>query len=429
MEVRMSLENAYITEDGKFDIEKGLEAAGLKAAVCFKKGEITPWGVRESDSKETLFRRGLETILSDHVTPSQQVPISIEVYGIPKILCMYINNFEMQAADERSLRYTEVKENEYISKEEFELYDKWMIKLQDILHKDYGKFFLESNGNDKKRSDSAIKKIAQENARSFVTVFTPTSITYTSNLSEFNKMALQIEKTLNSKNNTLLEEKTLPYLEEFYNKLKKLNIVITNNSIWNINSEQAEAHKLPKNDKLLYTDPKFLNLNLFSNKNKFSSMHKPDEFGYSFHATREISLAGFAQLQRHRTLDTELEVMDEYKFFVPEFLKEYPDLVNEWIEDSKIVKDIYPQGQIIYVDMKGTLQRFVTYIGGERACNRAQYEISKFYIDFISEYYQGIKDEELKEILKPYVGVYRCRTKNYACGSPCFGGPRIDRKY
>ena len=100
MEIRLSKEQYYI-KDGKFDQLEALKTAGLKAAVCFKQGDITPWDVRV-ESEETLVRRGIDTILSDHVTPSQQVPISLEMYGIPKIICMYLNNLGKQIGVERS---------------------------------------------------------------------------------------------------------------------------------------------------------------------------------------------------------------------------------------------------------------------------------------------------------------------------------------
>jgi len=93
MEIRLAKENYYLTEDGKFNQREALKTAGLKAAVCFKPGNITPWGIRENEDDFVLLKRGISTITSDHVTPSQQVPVSIEIYEIPKIVCMYLNNY------------------------------------------------------------------------------------------------------------------------------------------------------------------------------------------------------------------------------------------------------------------------------------------------------------------------------------------------
>lgn len=441
MEVRLSKENYFINEDGTFNQIEALKTAGLKAAVCFKPGAITPWDIRDKESDEILIKRGIGTITADHVTPSQQVPVSLEIYDIPKIICMYLNNLGMQAADERSLRYTEVKDNDYLTNEEIETYNKWMTILQEVLWNDYHKYFMMSNNNDEKKAKMAIKKMAQENARSFITVFMPTSLTITSNFSEFNKLALQIERTINAKNNTELEELAIPYLKDFLNQLKKLGVVITNHDIWlldtTLDTDLATELKIPNNDKYLYRDTKGIELNLFANKNKFSGISMPDEFGVSFHATRDISFAGFAQLQRHRTLRTELEVRGE-EFFVPEFIKSYKELVREWYQDIYKIKNLcYPQGQMIRVGMEGTLKDLISYIGSERACNRAQYEISKFYLDLLNDYKENFKngnaqdffDENYADLITPYLGVYRCRTKDYKCPTPCPGGPRENRKF
>ena len=435
MEIRLSKEQYYIN-DGKFNQIEALKTAGLKAAVCFKQGDIKPWDVRE-ESEETLIRRGLDTILSDHVTPSQQVPISLEIYGIPKIVCMYLNNLGMQAADERSLRYTEIKDSEvlkdYISNDEIKIYTKWLNTIQEVLWKDYKDFFLKTNNNDEKKARIAIKKIAQENARSHVSVFMPTSLTYTSNFAEINKLCLQIERTLECETNSELENMAWQYLFEFKEKLKELKVVVTNKDIWEMAPNIAELRNIPKNTDYLYKNPKNLELNLFANKNKFSGIFGPDEFGVSMHATRQISFAGFAQLQRHRTLDTEIFVPEEFKVFIPEFIKPYDFLVEEWIKDSNQINEItYPQGQMIDVGMETTLKKLITYVGSERACNAAQYEISKFYMDLLNDYALTLFHDgklHLYEMAKPYVGKYRCLTKEYKCPSPCNGGPRMNRKF
>lgn len=438
MEVRLAKENYFINEDGSFNQKEALKTAGLKAAVCFKPGEITPWDIREKETDEVLVKRGIGTVTSDHVTPSQQVPVSLELYDVPKIVCMYLNNLGMQAADERSLRYTEVKANNYLSHLEIELYNKWMEIIKQILWNDYQEYFMMSNGNDEKRAKIAIKKLAQENARSFITVFMPTSLTYTCNFSELNKLALQIERTINAKNNTELEKLAIPYLQEFLDKLKDLGVVIRNKDIWVLDVEMDTnlAHELniPYNDDYLYRDTKGIELNLFANKNKFSGIELPDEFGVSFHATRPISFSGFAQLQRHRTIDTEIKVMESPQFFIPRFLSPYKSLIVEWKKDCILAKSVcYPQGQKILASMEGTLKKLVAYVGSERACNRAQFEISDFYMKLIEDYYMALhENENLKqysELLRPHLGMYRCRTKDYKCPTPCPGGPKPDRNF
>jgi len=270
----------------------------------------------------------------------------------------------------------------------------------------------------------------------------PTSLTITSNFAELNKLALQINRTINASNNTELEELSIPYLTEFIIQLRKLGVIILNYDIhgidYELKSNIAKELNIPKDFNNLYKDTKHIELNLFANKNKFSGIKMPAEYGVSFHATRKISFAGFAQLQRHRTLKTEIEVPEYNEVFVPAFLEPYEDLVKSWIDDYRTLEiSRYPQGRKILTSMEGTLKDLITYVGSERACNRAQYEIAEFYQAFLEHYYEALKNKEslnynvtqYKELIKPYVGVYRCRTKDYKCPTPCPGGPKENRKF
>lgn len=430
MEVRLVKEQYYVDEEGKFKQKEALRTTGMKAAVCFKPGNIKPWEIGDLESDDVLVKRGVSTIVSDHVTPSQQVPVSIEAYDIPKVVCMYLENIGMQAADERSLRYTEFIDVNGVSDVEIRLYNKWLKKIQDVLWKDYANFFLRANQNDEKKAKNAIKKIAQENARFFLSIKVTTALTYTSNLAELNKVALQIEKLLKSEEKNEFEQMAAPFLDEFYNKLKELKILLTNNDIWNIAPEVARSFKLSKDDNLVYHDPKSIDLNLLTEHNKFITGSE-DEFGISFNATRPISLAGYAQFERHRTIRTSISIPSDYNFFVPKFIEAYDSLAIEWIRDSLLVQKVFPQGQLIDMSLQGSIYDLVTYVGGERACTRAQEEITSFYLSLLEDYYNGLKDTkpELASVLKPYVNKYRCQSGCYKCLAPCPGGPRVKRKF
>ena len=124
MKITLDPQSGFLTEDKKkFDKKAALKDTGVKAAVCFREGTITPEMIRETESDERLIERGLNTILSDHTSPSEQPSVSLEIVGIPKIMCMILNNEHQYTADERSLRYTMVEPSEYISDKEVELYN------------------------------------------------------------------------------------------------------------------------------------------------------------------------------------------------------------------------------------------------------------------------------------------------------------------
>ena len=165
---------------------------------------------------------------------------------------MILNNEHQYAADERSLRYTMVEPNEYISSKEVELYNKWLDIFIKILTDEYLDFFKKFNqgkteDSTTKKATSAIKKIAQENARYMVSVFIPTTLTYTVPLAQINKISLYMEKLIASPLNEF-EELIVPYLKEFIQGLRDLDVLIT----------EHDAHELcpklgtPDTDKLLY---------------------------------------------------------------------------------------------------------------------------------------------------------------------------------
>ena len=106
--------NGFV-KDGLYDQKKALEEAGVRAAVCVAKSKdnnlTTTTDIRANNSKANLIRRGLSTISLSHTTPTEQESVSLEITGISRRLCLILNNEKEYAADELSLRYTEVQES------------------------------------------------------------------------------------------------------------------------------------------------------------------------------------------------------------------------------------------------------------------------------------------------------------------------------
>jgi len=120
-----------------------------------------------------------------------------------------------------------------------------------------------------------------------------------------------------------------------------------------------------------------------------------------------------------------------YKNVKPQILaEEYLDLPEGLVEYKMF--SFNGESKIIDVCMDTTLKKLISYVGSERACNNAQYEIALFYMNLLRDCATSLKHDEklhLYEQVKPYVGKYRCLTKTYKCPSPCQGGPRMDRKF
>lgn len=435
MKITLDPQSGFLTKDKKrYNKREALIDTGVKAAVCFREGKITPEMIRESETEERLIERGLNTILSDHTSPSEQPQVSLEIVGIPKILCMILNNEHQYAADERSLRYTKVEPNEYISDKEVELYDKWMNIFINILNDEYLDFFRKFNKGEteektNKKAAIAIKKIAQENARYMVSVFMPTTLTYTVPLAQINKICLYMQRIINNPRNEF-ENLLVPYLNEFIQHLKELDVLVTEHDAYLL----CPKFNTPDTDKILYKNNKQIDLSLFADRNKFSGINMPNEYGVSFSYNMEISFASLAQFHRHRTINYEMTTpkTEEEKFYVPLLLEGKPELTREWLTDILSVNKYYPQGKIVKVNANGPLKHLVNYVGKERACDRAFLETEDMFTNqMLPDIYNGLINEgktELAEILKPYVGKLRCMYPDYTCPGVC-GHPRVRRNF
>lgn len=440
MKLELNPMGAYI-KDGKFNQYDALIDVGVRAALCFKETKddqlMSPTDIRNSEGADILINRGLKTIYSDHTTPSEHQVITLEITGIPKILCMILNNEKQYSADERSLRYTQVEPNEYITELEKDLYDKWLCKFEQIIWNQYQDFYLKTSKGNEKKARIAIHKIAQENARYMVSVLTPTSISYTVPWIQINKLIVYMQRIIDKPLNDL-ESMIVPYLKEFINLCIEKNIVITKNSIYEVaNTSEIVKNKLYNNFKdiinyqgdesFIYKNNKGIDLSLFADRNEFSAINSENEYGYSFSYNNRESFACLAQEQRHRTINFEMNIPDQFQSYVPLIIRDDEKLVQEWINDISMVNKVYPQGQLVNVNRSGSIKNLIKYVAQERACTRAQLEIERLYIHhLIPTIYDNVNDE-IKEKLRPYVKRPRCMYPNYHCPSPC-GNPNIDRK-
>ncbi len=434
MKVTLDSQSGFLTSDKKYDKRAALIDTGVKAAVCFKDGDITPEMIRLQESDDRLIERGLNTVLSDHTSPSEQPTVMLEIVGIPKALCMVLNNEHQYSADERSLRYTLVKESEYISKKEVELYNKWLEIFINILNEEYYPFFLKHHkGNTDeetmKKAGSAIKKIAQENARYMVSMFTPTTLTYTVPFAQINKICVYMNDIIKNPYNEF-EKLLVPYFKDFIKQLKDLDVILT----------EHDAHVLcpklnvPNTDNYLYKNNKHIALSLFAERNKFSGIKLPNEYGVNFSYNMDISVASLAQFHRHRTINYEMlaPTINERKFYIPKLLLGKIDLIHEWLLDISSVNEFYPSGKLLHVNASGSLKYLINYVGKERACDRAFLETEDMFTNkMLPEIYNGLVNSgknELAEQVKPYVLKLRCMYPDYDCPTNC-GHPRIDRKF
>ena len=167
------LPNLYLKEDGTFDLEKALQMSGKIAGLCYAKTSFHD--ILEEDKDKTL-RRIENTLNNGHHSVYDHIWISFYIKNIPKILAMVLNNEKQYTTSEKSLRYTPIDDSLDVSVEEKKAYYKWLEIMKDKIGTKYGEVF----------SKTKIKTLAQENARSFISVFMPTQMVYSTTLRQIN---------------------------------------------------------------------------------------------------------------------------------------------------------------------------------------------------------------------------------------------------
>ena len=138
--------------------EEAVDFSGKSAGICYL-----------PDTIETLFNEPVENtakrangnIKNGHHSVFGHVTYNLCFENIPKILAMILNNEKMYNTSEKSARYTKMSP----SPRENVLYLKWI----DIFKKEISKKYPDFN-------PKRVEKLAQENARYMISVFTPTTI-------------------------------------------------------------------------------------------------------------------------------------------------------------------------------------------------------------------------------------------------------------
>ena len=99
------------------------------------------------------------------------------------------------------------------------------------------------------------------------------------------------------------------------------------------------------------------------------------------------------------------------------------ELEEEWLKDISSLEEYYPQGMLLKINERGTLENFVLKCT-ERLCGAAQLEIMEQTKDTMDKYLEATKnDEVIHNYLLPYSKGARCTFPGFKCNMPCvFGG-------
>lgn len=405
--------------DEEQSITKSAEIfAGRNAGICYMADDY--FSEKASDINACL-KRAERTAKSGHYSVYGHYHLTFLLEGISKAVAMVLNNITTYNTSEKSARYTKMEPETDLEKE---LYKKWQAKFEELI-KAYG--------------EENYVKLAQENARYMISVFTPTTMSYTI---PYNRLLLlfrwinQFSFTIRDYDNKAkMDEYSYSYFDRLASELISLKSALMD-AIDFVNCEDIslEEHKGMYIDLFYNIRPGEFNIHSSDSIDKLKSY-----YGDIYLSTYKASFACVAQLQRHRSLKVKIQ-LDKHKkeFYIPALIKN-TILEKEWSDDmmSLFKNGIHPQGLLVDVVETGIFENFVLKCK-ERLCSRAQYEamditrnqVKKFAssADTNLDYYNQklLKDMTSTE-LEYMDGSYklndevkpRCCFNRYTCKEPC----------
>lgn len=359
--------------------------AGAEAGICYMSKPYFDSYV--SDELKALNRFTTVASTGHHsVAGHSQVAVLFE--GIPKIVAMYLNNLGCYETSEKSGRYTVMTGNSDL---EMEIYHKWCRKLNDKISEYYGTFV------DERTRD----KLAKENARYHLSIFTPTTMGYTTSIRQWNYIIDWCEKFI---------ETETPY-NYFFTELKKYIMELGKCIKDVLYVEELRDIKGRFGLDMIEFDKLSLN-------EKKENFVKGKLYTYHYKGT----FAQYAQAHRHRSLFYKIIFDGKAKqFYVPPIIRG-TELENEWLEDMESLSDIIPTGTLVDIEELGEVKKFFLK-SMERNCGRAQLEIMLQNLetaDFIYRNKDKLSNSVREDIEKYYIkGKVKMKGQMLRCKEPC----------
>lgn len=330
-----------------------------------------------SEDQTKTSRRIENTMGSGHHSVFEHGYITLNLENVPKLFAMVLNNEHVYVTSEKSARYTKM----VLTEKEQALYDKWLAIFERKIRERYpdGNQFI---------TETRIKKLAQENARYLISVKTPTTLVHTLSYRQLNYLCKWMQDEL--------DRPKSPYSPIFDSFNQFINFAKDNNLL----------------DVRLMDDGKYRGLGLYN-----IGKNRSEIFDTVYSVNYEASLAYFAQNQRHRTTFSEITEQTD-KFLTPKILLPDQLATEEWKQDIYSVKDNIPQGSLVKINERGTLEHFILKLK-ERLCSCAQLEINDKTKELLFRYINETGDKEIATMLKKYSKGSRCTFPDFKCKSPC----------
>lgn len=351
-----------------YDLHFNRIVAGLMGSTCYMKDTF-----KELEEKQVRNILTIAKTVEDngHHSTFGHSHVTLELTGIPKALAMVLNNEKEYNTSEKSARYTIMED---LDPQENELFYKWKEIFERVIAEKYGdkQPFFDAKG-------TKIGKLAQENARYMISVFTPSNMLYTTSFRQLNYICHWFDEVIKSPNPNDFYAGIIPEMKEFVEWVKE-------NGLYSVNLEDGKDRSLS-----LFGAPLL----------KQTMTSEVYSMGY------KASFACLAQLQRHRTLDYRINdfAFNYYdkKFYIPPIIENDPILKGEWLRDIQSVADRLPQGMLLDIVERGTTENFLLK-AKERVCVLAQKEIRDLTQGQCYQFAENLKEElEVLQTAAKYV--------------------------
>lgn len=388
--------------------------SGHAAGVCYMPDTF---GALMCEPKEKTMRRANGTKASGHHSVFDHAFINLSLENIPKGLAMVLNNEQFYNTSEKSARYTKM----VLKEGEQKLFDKWLDTYKNLIRDEYQAKYPNIF------TEKKIEKLAQENARYLISVFTPTTMVYTVSLRQLNYLCAMMQHEIDNPSNDFYKA-LVPAMSDFVTSIQ--NGLKT--EVWEQKLSQDDD---PVHRRILFDYIKDGNVNRVyydkdlaegvNAKNAHLSLIKrsiaPETyFGDVFCTSYKGSLAQLAQAQRHRTISYDMTLLDTPEFYVPKIIRMSDELTREWKNDCESQASVFPQGLLVNINEYGSLDKFILKMK-ERKCTFAQLEIDNQTTDTLNRYVAELKRKghPQAEMLEKYTHGSRCTFPDYKCSSPC----------
>ncbi len=348
--------------------------SGIMAGICYMRSGFDR--LLKEDPAVTKKRvRG--TIGSGHHSVLGHVSYNLLLVGIPKIIAMLLNNEKDYNTSEKSARYTRMR----TSGLERVIYEKWLRIFRRLIREKYPSI-----------SKVTAKKLAQENARYFISVFTPaTTMGYTVDMRQVNYIIGWCEKLCAEDSDDPFIVQLKPWVQQLHDTLYA-----------RFNIDGLRDGK----------DRKF---------SLFATRYRREEIGENYCINYEGTFSELAQAQRHRTIWYEMMIPDlnNCEFYVPPIIED-EELRAEYLADMEKLKDRFPQGMLIHINERGIIENYGLKCR-ERLCGAAQREICMQTKENLDTLIAGEIESDHPEAvidLMWYGDKTKCQM-GYKCNRPC----------